>query len=124
MPLGAAPALPVVPPLTGPGTGPGPPEGLIRLERPFDVDEFSQLLGETRIRVTVPHDALAEVLRRVIDFMGFGIYVYSITVRPSPSELLKGFVVELQRVDYDPGSKGWKPFVEGGTARPPAGPPP
>jgi hypothetical protein len=98
------------------GAGPSPPpEGLIRLERPFDVDEFSRLLGETAVRVTVPRDALPEVLRRVTEFMGFGIYVYAITVRPSPSELLKGFVVELQRVDYDPSAKAWRPFVERGT---------
>lgn len=84
------------------------------MERPFDVDEFSGMLGETAIRVTVPHDALVEVLRRVIDFMGFGIYVYSIAVRPAPSELLKGYVVELQRVDYDAEAKTWKPFVERG----------
>ena len=117
--------MPVVPSPTGPGGSPSAPEGLIRLERPFDLDEFSEMLGETRIRVTVPHDALAEVLRRVTDFIGFGVYVYAITVRPSPSELLKGFVVDLQRVDYDPASKEWRPFVEGGTARAPStGPPP
>ena len=74
------------------------------------------MLGETAIRLTVPHDALAEVLRRVVEFMGFGIYVYAITVRPAPSELLKGYVVELQRVDYDPETKAWKPFVERGAA--------
>ena len=74
------------------------------------------MLGETAIRVTVPHDALAEVLRRVTDFMGFGIYIYSVTVRPAPEELLKGFVVELQRVDYDSEAKAWKPFVERGAA--------
>jgi hypothetical protein len=66
--------------------------------------------------VTVPREALTEVLRRVTDFMGFGIYVYSVTVRPAPSELLKGFVVELQRVDFDPQTKLWKPFVERGAA--------
>jgi len=74
------------------------------------------MLGETRIRVTVPHDALAEVLRRVVDFTGFGIYVYEISVRPAPAELLKGFVVELQRVDYDAASGSWRPFVEKGAA--------
>jgi len=72
------------------------------------------MLGETAIRLTVPHDALAEVLRRVVEFMGFGIYVYAITVRPAPSELLKGYVVELQRVDYDADAKAWRPFVERG----------
>ena len=121
----AAPRGPT-PPSSGTATSAGeasrgggsPPEGLIRLEKPFDVDEFSQLLGGTRIRVTVPHDALAEVLRRVTDFMGFGIYVYAITVRPAPSELLKGYVVELQRVDYDAEAKEWRPFVERGAAGP------
>jgi hypothetical protein len=72
------------------------------------------LLGETSIRVTVPPDALVEVLRRVTEFMGFGIYVYSISVRPAASELLRGFVVELQRVDFDPAAQEWRPFVERG----------
>ncbi len=76
------------------------------------------MLGETAIRLTVPRDSLGEVLRRVTEFMGFGIYVYSITVRPAPSELLKGFVVELQRVDYDPEGQRWKPFVERGAVDP------
>ena len=114
------------PPAPGPAEGAGgapPPEGLIRLDRPFDVDDFSQMLGETAVRVTVPHDALAEVLRRTIDFMGFGIYVYAISIRPAPSELLKGFVVELQRIDFDPVSKTWKPFVERGAAGSPSGGP-
>ncbi len=109
-----APAATATP---GPASAP-PPEGLIRLERPFDVDEFAQMLGETAIRVTVPRDALPEVLRRVTDFMGFGIYVYSVTVRPADSELLRGYVVELQRVDFDPDAKAWRPFVERGTAGP------
>ena len=74
------------------------------------------MLGETAIRVTVPSDALAEVLRRVIDFMGFGIYVYAVSFRPAPAELLKGYVVELQRVEFDPESSLWKPFVERGSA--------
>jgi hypothetical protein len=74
------------------------------------------MLGETAIRVTVPRDALTEVLRRATDFMGFGIYVYAITVRPAASELLKGFVVELQRVDFDPETGSWKPFVDKGAA--------
>ena len=116
----SVPHAPVPPPANagtppGPTAGPStPPEGLIRLERPFDADEFSRLLGETAIRITVPRDALPEVLRRVTEFMGFGIYVYSITVRPAPSELLHQFVVELQRVDYDPTAKSWRPFVERG----------
>jgi hypothetical protein len=121
-PLGqAAPPASVAgaPPL--PAAGSTPADGLIRLERPFDVDEFSQMLGETAIRVTVPPDALPEVLRRLTDFMGFGIYVYAFSVRPAASELLKGYVLELQRVDYDPQAKVWKPFVERGAVEAPDG---
>jgi hypothetical protein len=95
---------------------------LITLDRPFDLDEFSSLLGETSIRVTVPREALSEVLRRVEEFMGFGIYVYSISVRPAPSELLKSFLVELQRVDYSAEKQAWVPFVEKGATESPFGP--
>ena len=95
---------------------------LITLDRPFDVDEFSALLGETSIRVTVPRESLPEVLRRVTEFMDFGIYVYAVTVRPAPSELLKSFVVELQRVDYSREKGTWVPFVEKGTVNSPFGP--
>ncbi len=119
VPVRATAPTPPVPASTAaplPTAGSAPADGLIRLERPFDVDEFSQMLGETAIRVTVPPDALPEVLRRLTDFMGFGIYVYSISVRPAASELLKGYVVELQRVDFDPVAKAWKPFVERGAA--------
>ena len=105
---------------------PSPPGGsaqpLITLDRPFDVDEFSTLLGGNSIRITVPRDALPEVLRRVIEFMGFGIYVYSISVRPAPTELMKGFIVELQRVDYSAEKQAWVPFVEKGTVDSPFGP--
>jgi hypothetical protein len=101
---------------------PAAPAPLITLERPFDLDEFSSLLGETSIRVTVPREDLAEVLRRASDFMGFGIYVYSIAVRPVPGDLLKSFVVELQRVDYAAGQGAWVPFVEKGTSDSPFGP--
>lgn len=100
----------------------GAPLPLISLERPFDMDEFSSLLGETSVRVTVPREDLAEALRRVSEFMGFGIYVYAISVRPSPGDLLKSFVVELQRVDYDPEKRAWTPFVEKGTSDSPFGP--
>ncbi|HKS59859.1 MAG TPA: hypothetical protein VJS68_03675 [Thermoplasmata archaeon] len=71
--------------------------------------------------MTVPREHLAEVLRRVSDFMGFGIYVYSIRVTPSPSELLKSFDVELQRVDFTPPA-GWVPFEEKGRSDSPFGP--
>jgi hypothetical protein len=95
---------------------------LITLEPTFDLDEFAGLLGETSIRVIVPREDVPELLRRVSDFMGFGIYVYSITVRPAPSELLKSFVVELQRVDYSPADRAWVPFVEKGASDSPFGP--
>ncbi len=95
---------------------------MITLERPFDVDEFLTLLGGTSIRVVVPREALPEVLRRVLEFMGFGIYVYAISIRPAPSELLKSFVLELQRVDYSAPKGAWAPFQEKGSADSPFGP--
>jgi hypothetical protein len=82
------------------------------LDRGFDVDQFSSMLGETSIRVRVPRDDLLEVLRRILEFMGFGIYVYSISVRPGPSDLLKEFVVELRRVDFSAERSEWIPFEE------------
>lgn len=85
---------------------------LITLERGFDLDQFSSLLGETSIRVVVPRDDLLEVLRRVMEFMGFGVYVYSFSVRPGTSDLLKEFVVELRRVDFSAANSAWKPFEE------------
>lgn len=132
-PVTAVPAVALAPPSAASAavpsaasapTNPPPPPGqpLITLDRPFDVDEFSRLLGETSIRVTVPREALPEVLHRVMEFMGFGIYVYAISVRPAPAELLKGFVLELQRVDYSPEKGAWVPFVEKGTAASPFGP--
>jgi hypothetical protein len=99
-----------------------PPLSLISLEPPFDIDEFSQLLGETTIQVTVPREDLAEVLKRVSEFMGFGIYVYSIKVRPGPSDLLKEFVVELQRVDFSSQKGDWTPFEDKGASDSPFGP--
>jgi hypothetical protein len=117
-----APAPPTPASTTTPATPASPTISLITLERPFDVDEFSGLLGETSVRVTVPLEHLAEVLRRVTDFMGFGIYVYSVHIRPAPSEFLKSFIVELQRVDFAPAEKTWVPFVEKGTSDSPFGP--
>jgi hypothetical protein len=106
-----------------PGSEPSsPPLSLISLERPFDIDEFSQLLGETTIRVTVPREDLADALKRVSEFMGFGIYVYSIKVRPGPSDLLKDFVVELQRVDFNSLKGDWVPFEDKGASDSPFGP--
>ena len=98
------------------------PNLLISLEKPFDADDFSQLLGHTQIQVTVPRDSLSEVLRRACDFMGFGIYVYTIRVRPGPEELLKTFIVELQRVDFSPLAHEWTPFQDRGRADNPFGP--
>ena len=95
---------------------------LISLERPFDLDEFAQQLGETTIRVQVPKEDLSEALRRVTDFMGFGIYVYAFSVRPAPEEQLKKFVVELMRVDYSPGRGDWAPFQDKGRSDSPFGP--
>jgi hypothetical protein len=86
------------------------------------VDEFSQSLGETHLRVLVPREDLGEVLRRVLDFMGFGIYVYSVRIAPEDSDTLKRFVVELQRVDYSAARKVWLPFEDKGRADSPFGP--
>jgi hypothetical protein len=98
------------------------PKGLISLDRPFDVDEFSQSLGETQVRVLVPSENLAEVLRRITDFMGFGIYVYSVRIAPEDAETLKRYVVELQRVDFSAARKVWVPFEEKGRSSSPFGP--
>lgn len=95
---------------------------LIALEPAFDVDEFSRSLGENQIRVVVPREDLPEVLRRVTEFMGFGIYVYSVRVHPADEETLKKFVVELQRVDYAPAARRWTAFEEKGRSESPFGP--
>jgi hypothetical protein len=122
-PTTAAKATPAAAPQpAADSSAPAAPVPLIALERPFDVDEFSSLLGETSIRVTVPREDLAEVLRRASEFMGFGIYVYAITIRPTPGDLLKSFVVELQRVDYKAEKSAWVPFVEKGASDSPFGP--
>ena len=110
-------SLPPEPAPPGPTAPPSVP--LIRLDRAFDLDGFSEQLGETSIRVTVPREELSEVLRRILEFTGFGIYVYSISVRPVPAELLKSYVVELQRVDYSTEKGAWVPFVEKGALDPP-----
>lgn len=122
--------IPATPPSTPPSTPskPGTPEAasapisLISLERPFDVDEFAQMLGETTIRVTVPREDLVEVLRRIVEFMGFGIYVYRVSFWPARSDLLKEFVIDLQRVDYSPGVGDWIAFTERGRSESPFGP--
>jgi len=124
VPIAVAPSAASVPSPPTPTLGAPPPvpgQPLITLDRPFDVDEFAALLGETSIRVTVPRESLSEVLHRVMEFMGFGIYVYTISVRPAPSELLKSFLVELQRVDYSAEKGAWVPFEEKGTVSSPFG---
>jgi hypothetical protein len=118
-PARATPSSAAPPPSSPVGSSSDP---LITLDRPFDLDEFSTLLGQTSIRVTVPREDLTELLRRVTDFMSFGIYVYAVTVRPAPAELLKSFVVELQRVDYSAEKGAWVPFIEKGTVDSPFGP--
>ncbi len=99
-----------------------PVGGLLSLDAPFDIDGFSQLLGEPNLRVTVPREDLPEVLRRVTDFMGFGIYVYAIRVEPAPEERLRQFVVTLERVDYSAARGAWAPFEEKGRSESPFGP--
>jgi hypothetical protein len=96
--------------------------GLLSLERPFDVDEFAQQLGENLIRVRVPREHLGEVLTRVANFMGFGIYVYRFTVRPASSGVLKEFEVELERVDFSTTGGEWVPFQDKGQSDSPFGP--
>ena len=123
----AIPAAPPGTPATSAPSKPSAPEvsapiSLISLERPFDVDEFAQMLGETSLRVTVPREDLVEVLRRIVEFMSFGIYVYRLSFWPARSDLLKEFVVELQRVDYSPGAGDWIAFEERGRSESPFGP--
>lgn len=95
---------------------------LLKLEKPFDVDEFAQLLGESKITVSVPRENLSEVLRRIVEFMGFGIYVYAVVVIPAPSTTLEKFTVSLDRIDFDPKLKGWTPFKDKGRSDSPFGP--
>lgn len=110
--------MPATPTAATPAAPASAPANLIRLDRPFDLDEFSSMLGETSIKVRVPREDLLEVLRRVSEFMGFGVYVYAVSVRPSPSASLKEFDVELQRVDFDTEANRWDPFVERGAGEP------
>lgn len=109
-------------PASAPVPASNPPPGLLTLDVGFDVDAFAQQLGETALRVTVPRENLLEVLTRVSDFMGFGIYVYTVSVRPLPGESLKSFEVELHRVDYSPAQRAWLPFQERGRSSTPFGP--
>jgi len=112
-------------PPAGPGAPAAPLEpvkGLITLDRPFDIEAFSQQLGEPVIQLSVPRENLAELLTRVVEFMGFGIYVYTIAIRPGPQDMLKGFDVELRRVEYSSAQGAWVPFVERGRSTHPFGP--
>lgn len=119
----AAPVGPPLPPVPAPpAEASEPPKGLITLERPFDADEFSRRLGESSLRMVVPRENLAEVLHRVTDFMGFGIYVYEIHVRPAPQEMLKAFEVELERVDFSRTAGRWERFQDRGRSSNPFGP--
>lgn len=95
---------------------------LLRLERPFDLDEFCQMLGETKVSATVPREHLSEVLKRVVEFMEFGIYTYAVVVLPAASPTLEKFVVQLDRIDFDNQRKGWTPFREKGRSDSPFGP--
>lgn len=100
----------------------GPPAGLISLEAPFNIDDFSALLGQTTVRIEVPRADLPEALRRICEFMEFGIYIYEFSVRPAAADTLKRFVVEMRRVDFSAASGRWEPFVERGRADTPFGP--
>jgi hypothetical protein len=119
-PAASPPSVPPTPTVSAPPGGTA--GGLLRLDSPFDPDEFARQLGETRIQVDVPRDSLAEVLRRVADFMGFGIYVYEIRVAPVPGDQLQAFRLELTRVDYSAREKRWNPFEERGRSDSPFGP--
>ena len=105
---------------------PAPPagvtSGILKLEAPFDVDDFCRQLGETRLRVTVPKAQVPEVLRRILEFMDFGIYVYTLVVLPAPGTTLDRFVVQLDRIQYNEARRVWVPFEERGVAGSPFGP--
>ncbi|MDE1821309.1 MAG: hypothetical protein KGJ23_14430 [Euryarchaeota archaeon] len=113
-------SAPPMAPSPSPSSTPGTP--LLRLEKPFDVDEFCQQLGETRITATVPRESLHEVLKRIVEFMEFGIYVYAVVVLPGPSPTLEKFTLQLDRIDFDVRRKGWTPFQEKGRSTSPFGP--
>ncbi|MCI4350720.1 MAG: hypothetical protein L3K15_04330 [Thermoplasmata archaeon] len=120
-PAPSSPAAAATPAVGLPVVG-DPAKGLIALEPPFDLDEFAGLLGQTTIRVKVPKEDLSEALRRVTDFMGFGIYVYAFSVRPAPEDQLRKFVLELTRVDFSAARGDWQPFQERGRSTSPFGP--
>ncbi len=80
------------------------------------------MLGETKVSATVPREHLSEVLKRVVEFMEFGIYTYAVVVLPAASPTLEKFVVQLDRIDFDNQRKGWTPFREKGRSASPFGP--
>ena len=109
--------------------GPLPPaapvgviSGILRLEAPFDVDDFCRQLGETHLRATVPKAQVAEVLKRILEFMDFGVYVYTLVVLPAPGATLDRFVVQLDRIQYNEARRVWVPFEDRGVADNPFGP--
>jgi hypothetical protein len=118
-------AKPSAPP---PGRTQAPPtpapisSGILKLEPPFDVDDFCRQLGETHLRATVPKAQVPEVLRRILEFMDFGVYVYTLVVLPAPGATLDRFVVQLDRIQYHESRKVWMPFQERGVADNPFGP--
>ncbi len=96
--------------------------GILRLEAPFDVDDFCRQLGETHLRATVPKAQVAEVLKRILEFMDFGVYVYTLVVLPAPGATLDRFVVQLDRIQYNEARRVWVPFEDRGVADNPFGP--
>ena len=108
------PPAPAPPPST-------PSPGLLRLEPAFDVDELSRQLGESHLRFEVPKAELAETLKRVLEFMDFGVYVYSVVLLPAPGKTLERFVLQLDRIEYDERRGVWIPFREKGVADDPFG---
>jgi len=110
------------PPAPSPSAGAEATRPLITLDQPFDIDAFSQQLGETTLQISVPREQLEEVLRRVSAFMAFGIYVYEIHARPAPGDQLRFFIVTLRRIDYQAARGEWVPFEEKGLSDSPFGP--
>ena len=100
----------------------GVTSGILKLEPPFDVDDLCRQLGETHLRASVPRAQVPEVLRRIMEFMDFGVYVYTLVVLPAPGATLDRFVVQLDRIQYNEARRVWVPFQERGVADNPFGP--
>ncbi len=118
----AKPATPSPRRSVPPPPPPGVSSGILRLEAPFDVDDFCRQLGETHLRATVPKAQVPEVLRRILEFMDFGVYVYTLVVLPAPGATLDRFVVQLDRIQYNEARRVWVPFEERGASDNPFGP--